>query len=221
MTPKTILYGVAALAVAVVLGVTRYAWIHHHQTVQVHAADVSHAQAVTHQATAEVHDANAASLQPQVNAATDEILRLRAEVERLRHKAPAGHNLPPSTPQPIQDPVDLAPLVAKQDELIKAQDDKIQILEARDKERVAGEAEWKASNKALQAEVTSLRGALASQKSLDHGWGIGASYGSDRGPGLSVEKAIGPIRASMDVIKHPLPGGNSTLEARARIVWSF
>ena len=87
------------------------------------AADQQHQAAVADASKGATYDAQASTQAANVGADALTVAQLRAEVARLR-KAISPAPQPPSTPglptpQPVGPPVDLAPLVAKQDELIR------------------------------------------------------------------------------------------------------
>ncbi|MCK9566512.1 MAG: hypothetical protein M0Q43_10750 [Methanothrix sp.] len=52
-------------------------------------------------------------------------------------------------------------------------------------------------------------------------WAAGVAYGSDGQMGVSVERDLGPVRIGADVVRHRLPGNNTTLEAVGRLLWRF
>jgi hypothetical protein len=52
-------------------------------------------------------------------------------------------------------------------------------------------------------------------------WAAGVAYGSDGQMGVSVERDLGPVRIGADVVRHKLPGNNTTLEAVGRLLWRF
>ena len=52
-------------------------------------------------------------------------------------------------------------------------------------------------------------------------WAAGVAYGSDGQMGVSAERDLGPVRIGADVVRHRLPGNNTTLEAVGRLLWRF
>ena len=215
--------GVAALLTAGL--VVRSAMIKHRVSDAVHKADANHSESVSHATKAEELDDQVEARTPQIQADTDAISSLREEVARLRHPNP-GPTSSPQTPalpglEPAASPEDLAPLVARLDLLTAAQDRKLQDQASQIITLTMSRDEWRLSAKAAQAESLQLRSALASQKALEHVWAVGGSYGTDRQCGVWVERDLGPVRVGVDIVRHPLPGGNSTLEAVARAGWSF
>ena len=62
-----------------------------------------------------------------------------------------------------------------------------------------------------------LRAALA----VRHPWAAGVSYGTDATAGAWIERDYSVVRVGMDVVRRTLPGGQTTLEAVARLGISF
>jgi len=140
-------------------------------------AKAAQAQASQHQSAAQVytteavkHDQAAADLQRQVQTGAATIVDLQREVARLRKASVVTH---PETPKPnandpvdLPAPVDLAPLVAKQDELIKAQEAQIGTLNTQVLHLTTARDDWKASSNEMVAEVVQLRATIAAQQGL-------------------------------------------------------
>jgi len=99
--------------------------------------------------------------------------RLTAELSRLRASqasAQASSNREATCSEPVPGPVaDLAPVVAKQDELIKAQADVIQAQDVKISGLILSRDAWKGSAEAREAEAIQLRAALTAQQGLNAG----------------------------------------------------
>ena len=134
-----------------------------------HAAR-SHESAAIHAAQGATHDQTAEAQAQEVQAADREVERLRAEVARLRRPAPRPDPKPtpnePDTPQPVQAPVDLAPVVAKLDELVKAQDREISGLKAQVVTITKARDSWKLAAQDSGREALQLRASLAAREGL-------------------------------------------------------
>lgn len=146
-----------------------------------------------HAAQGAVYDSQAAAQNPTIQADDAEIQRLRVEVARLR-KASAAVNTPINPipkpvqePQPVGVPVDLAPLVAKQDELIEAQAKQIGDLKAnvltltaaRDSWRSAYTEEHKArecDRIAMEAQMSAIKAARWKGRIEGFAVGLGSGY---------------------------------------------
>lgn len=99
--------------------------------------------------------------------------RITAELSRLRASqasAQASSNREASDFDPVPGPVaDLAPVVAKQDELIKAQADVIQAQDVKISGLILSRDAWKGSAGARESEAIQLRAALTAQQGLNAG----------------------------------------------------
>lgn len=105
-------------------------------------------------------------------------------------------------------------------ELVAAQDARHETDEERIKAR---DRQIDAQGKALiladlQADI--LESQLRSMAN-PRTWAAGVAYGSDGQMGVSVERDLGPVRIGADVVRHRLPGNNTTLEAVGRLLWRF
>ena len=134
------------------------------------AAYQSHESSVIHAAQGATYDQQAEAQAPALQAADREVERLRAEVARLRRPAPAPDPKPtpnePDTPQPVSSPVDLAPVVAKLDELGKAQDREISGLKAQVATITLARDSWKLAAQDSGREALQLRASLAAKEGL-------------------------------------------------------
>ena len=134
-----------------------------------HAAQ-SHESAAIHAAQGAIHDQTAEAQAQEIKAAEREVERLRAEVARLRRPAPKPdpQTIPPepSIPLPVQTPVDLAPVVAKLDELVKAQDHEISGLKAQVATITLARDSWKLAAQDSGREALQLRASLAAKDGL-------------------------------------------------------
>lgn len=152
----------------------RSCYLRHEEAAAVQQADQAHNDAVTHAAEGKIHDAQAEAQAQAVASDAAEVARLRAEVERLR-RAPARVPAPPKPaevpePEPATPPapaaVDLVPLVAKLDELVKAQDREIGGLTAQVATLTRARDSWKLAAEDSEREALQLRAALAAQQGL-------------------------------------------------------
>ena len=137
-----------------------------HQT----AANQAHESSVIHAAQGATYDQQAEAQAPALQAAGREVERLRAEVARLRRLAPRPDPKPiptePSIPLPVSSPVDLAPVVARLDELVKAQDREISGLKAQVATITLARDSWKLAAQDIGREALQLRASLAAKQGL-------------------------------------------------------
>lgn len=130
----------------------------------------AHESSVIHAAQGATYDQQAEAQAPALQAADREVERLRAEVARLRRPAPRPDPKPiptePSIPQPVSSPVDLAPGVAKLDELVKAQDREISGLKAQVVTITKARDSWKLAAQDSGREALQLRASLAAKEGL-------------------------------------------------------
>ncbi len=128
-------------------------------------ADQHHQQSTIHAAQGGVYDQQAEAREAALKDAEAKVASLRTEVARLRRAAPPAETHPgPAADQPVDPPVDLAPLVAKQDELIAAQDVEITHLRAQTLDLTRARDAWRQSAQASAAEAVQLRAALAAKE---------------------------------------------------------
>ena len=173
---------------------------HEQKAAQVEAvATQDHAQGVA-------HDQEAAQRVPVLAADDAEVQRL--EAEQPAPPAPPASNLPGSdvvgpAPVVLADPKDLLLAALKQDLAdTKAQLDTVTL--ARDA--------YKAEAAAKTQEIVQLRGAIAAAPKDLH-WAAGPVYGTNQALGAGVEYDLGPFRAEVDVVRVPLAGGQSSIQA--------
>ena len=157
----------------VVLTCGLYGWscIERHKVVSHEAsAAQSHEANTIHAAQGATYDQQSEAQALELRAADREVERLRAEVARLRRPAPKPdpQTIPtePSIPQPVQAPVDLAPVVAKLDELVKAQDHEISGLKAQVATITLARDSWKLAAQDSGREALQLRASLAAKEGL-------------------------------------------------------
>lgn len=150
----------------------RSCYLRHEVHKQAQQADQSHESAAVHAAEGAVYDAQTQAQAKELEAAAAEVARLRAEVARLR-RAPAPvppmpkpPTEPEPVPMPITPPVDLAPLVEKLDELVKAQDREIGGLKAQVATLTSARDSWRLTAQDSGREALQLRAALAAQQGL-------------------------------------------------------
>ena len=134
------------------------------------SAAQAHESATIHATQGATYDQQAQDQTPALQAADREAERLRAEVARLRRPAPKPdpQTIPtePSIPQPVQAPVDLAPVVAKLYELVKAQDHEISGLKAQVVTITKARDSWKLAAQDSGREALQLRASLAAREGL-------------------------------------------------------
>jgi hypothetical protein len=179
------------------------------------AANVAHGAVEVHQTEAVTHDQEAEAQKPQANSNAAEVARLRGELAVLRNapKPDPGH-VGLDAPVP-----DLQPIVDKQCELISAYKVQVEGLEGNVATLTLARDSWRSMAQASQQESAQLRVVIASRPS--YSWAAGGSYGTDKQVGAWIEKDSGRLRYGLDVVRHQLAGGNSTLEAVARLGWRF
>ena len=162
----------AALAVLLlVCGLYGWSCVERHKaTTHEASAAQAHESTTVHAAQGATYDQQAEAQAPALQAADREVERLRAEVARLRRPAPAPDPKPtpnePDTPQPVSSPVDLAPVVAKLDELVKAQDREISGLKAQVATITLARDSWKLAAQDSGREALQLRASLAAKEGL-------------------------------------------------------
>lgn len=134
------------------------------------SAAQAHESSVIHAAQGAIHDQTAEAQAQEVQDASREVERLRAEVARLRRPDPRPDPKPvptePSIPQPVSSPVDLAPVVAKLDELVKAQDREISGLKAQVVTITKARDSWRLAAQDSGREALQLRASLAAKQGL-------------------------------------------------------
>ena len=163
--------GVVALSLAclwVALD-TRSCWGQHQEAQHVQVADQQHQAAVTAAAQGAAYDQVAKDHEQQLQDAAAQVARLRAEVARLRQAPPPSHpgdTVPASNPdpQPVVPGVDLAAVVAKQDQLIAAQDRQIQEQGEQIRVLTLDRNAWRTSAQASAQEAVQVRAALAARE---------------------------------------------------------
>ena len=133
-------------------------------------ATQAHESSVIHASQGATYDQQAEAQAPALQAADREVERLRAEVARLRRPAPKPdpQTIPtePSIPLPVPTPVDLAPVVARLDELVKAQDHEISGLKAQVATITLARDSWKLAAQDSGREALHLRASLAAKEGL-------------------------------------------------------
>lgn len=132
-------------------------------------ADQHRDAATSHAAQGAIHDQQFEAKKPEAEQNAAEVARLRAEVARLRKAgspvAPAPSPAAPN-PEPVVPPVDLAALVAKQDELIQAQDRQISGLQGQVHTLTLARDSWRAAAGDSAAEAVQLRAVIAAREGL-------------------------------------------------------
>jgi len=225
---------VLVAALLIVSGIWGWSCLgHHRQDAHLQKAAQEQAAALAAASQGEQRDQEAKARQPKIDqetaqATTDDatVAQRRAEVARVRAAllvapfAPAAPGAP--KPQPAGPPVDLAPLVAAQDGLIRAEDSRdadkdhlIADLRAQVDTRTQEAQAYKLAFDRSQAEVVQLRAALALRPARGP-WAAGILYGTNRTAGAWGEGDLGPIRVGVDIVRRQIAGGQTTLEAVAR-----
>lgn len=167
---KIALAVVAALLIALA-GLSVWSCVGKHRVqTQTTQADQHHQAAAVAAAKGEAQDQVAERQGVKVQSDASEVSRLRAELARLREpkpvppQDPAGPPAP--DPQPVTPPVDLAPIVAKQDELIKALDLQVYDQAQQIKTLTLARDSWRLGAQESAKEALQLRAALAAQEGL-------------------------------------------------------
>ena len=224
MTPKTRIYCIAALWALLVGGVVGVSLWRGHQirVAQAHIvkADTLETTQASHGAQAEVHEQQAEILIPVIQSDDDAVRVAAGEVARLRKEAAARANLSQIPAIPVSSPVALAPLDAAKDRLIDAQGKEIVDLKVQNAELLAGDLARIDQVKALQSEVLELRASIAARP-RDQKWSATAIYGTNQTVGGGIDYRWGIVRAGIDVVRRPIGGGQTTLEALGRVSICF
>ena len=134
------------------------------------SAAQAHESATIHATQGATYDQQVQAQDSAVQSDAQEVARLRAEVAMLRRPAPRPdpQTIPtePSIPLPVSSPVDLAPVVAKLDELVKAQDREISGLKAQLVTITKARDSWKLAAQDSGREALQLRASLAAKEGL-------------------------------------------------------
>ncbi len=126
-------------------------------------------RADAHEGEAGQADARAAAREGDLAQSKADTERLRLELERLRRRPVAVRPIEPGTSALAEPVADLAPLVAKQDELIQALEKDNGLLRAQLIDVTAGRDKWRLTAKAREDQVFSLELALEAQKAMTRG----------------------------------------------------
>lgn len=140
-----------------------------------------------HKAAGGVADAAAAEAARRAQSAEAAVARLKRELDALRRPQP----VPPGPDVPAPAPVDLAPEVAKRDQIIEAQDAHITALKIEVGTLTTARDHWRSAEQARADQVLHLEAALEAQKAISRGslWrgrvqglaiGLGAGYVAGR-----------------------------------------
>lgn len=170
MTAKRITWAILALLAIVGVFCARSCVMRYRALAHEASAAQAHESSVIHATQGATYDQQAEAQAPALQAASREVERLRAEVARLRRPAPADDPKPiptePSIPLPVPDSVDLAPVVAKLEELVKAQDREISGLKAQVVTITKARDSWKLAAQDSGREALQLRASLAAKQGL-------------------------------------------------------
>jgi hypothetical protein len=166
--------------------------------------------------TAEVKaEAKGEADEKQLQAETSPLAADDAVVERLEESEPAPAPAPPRTP--AQDPQSVGPAVVvvadPKDQLIDAMKKDLADTKVALNTAIQEAADYKQANQDSQAECVQLRAALAVRKV----WAAGGLYGTDSTAGAFVERDFSAVRVGIDVVRRPIAGGQTTVEAIARV----
>lgn len=162
----------SAAVLLLVCGLYGWSCVERHKAATHEAsAEQAHESTIIHAAQGATYDQQAQAQAPEIQAAEHEVERLRAELARLRHPAPPpdSQTTPsePSIPLPVQTPVDLAPVVAKLEELVKAQDREISGLKAQVATLTSARDSWRLAAQDSGREALQLRASLAAREGLE------------------------------------------------------
>lgn len=132
------------------------------------SADELHVTAAVATGKAEVYDEQIKTDQPKTDASAATTKRLRAELAALRITPDAPDASDSSAPigAPIAPVPDLGPVVAKQRELISAQETRITLLEGNVSTLTLSRDAWRTSAQASAQEAVQLRAVIAAQQGL-------------------------------------------------------
>lgn len=170
MTVKRLTWAILALLALVGVFCARSCVMRHRALAHEASAAQAHESATIHATHGATYDQQAEAQAPELQAADREVERLRAEVARLRRPAPRPDPKPtpnePDTPQPVSSPVDLAPVVARLDELVKAQDHEISGLKTQVATITLARDSWKLAAQDSGREALQLRASLAAKEGL-------------------------------------------------------
>jgi hypothetical protein len=159
------------------------------------------------------YEAQAKQFSDTLSADAAEVARLERPRTAIDH-APSG---PPSPGELVAQPVVVAP--DPQDvALNEAYRKEIADLKTQLQTVTLESQSYKAANQASQSEVIALRAALAL---TNHHWAAGAVYGTDNTVGAYVTRDLGLVRVGLEVVRRPVLGGQTTLEAIGNIGWRF
>jgi hypothetical protein len=174
-----------------------------------------------------VSSAKAAQAQePTIQAAHSKVDADRARLQMdearsarpIRIPAPAGSHGP--DPQPVPPPLE-SPVEQDKDQLIHDLTKENAALRAQNTDLQAAVASLKPAATGFQQESVSLRQSVSTLQGDKRAWAAGVVYGTSQTLGAFVERDLGPFRAGVDVVRRVLPAGNATIDATARVGWSF
>lgn len=136
--------------------------------------------AVVHQTNATEADAQIPALKKQLQAEKGNVDRLKAELESLKHKEPEPHDCKPSP--------DTLAVIAKQDEIICAQDKQIKVLESEVVVLTKARDEWKQTAEERLKQSQAQEAATAAWKAA-----VSTSTTKGRIQGFAVGLVLGYI----------------------------
>lgn len=201
----------------------------HEAIVKEKVADAIQAQVKVHeeaikQAQADIDNAKKATqaAQDAADAKDASVRGLKQDLAKTRAALDAARNAHP------EQPVDLSPLVAKQDAVIKAQDERhdadLKVISDKDVQITTIQtygSEQKKRGDLLEKENTLLRSSLTNALTSRSAWAAGATYGDHNTKGAWGSYDWGPIRVGVQVLRESLSGGNYQTEALANVGWRF
>ena len=129
-------------------------------------ADALKAQAITQDKALAGAEPRLAEQRAKVDRLTAELTRLRASHASAEASAPREATDFEPVPGPV---VDLAPVVAKQDEIIQAQAEVIKDQDVKISGLILSRDAWRGSAESREAEAIQLRAALTAQQGLNTG----------------------------------------------------
>ena len=217
------LVGIGLLVVAVCVYSYR---THHKEAAAIKQADASQHAVVKDLAQGDADAQAVATLAQDAAQRAPVLVADDAEVARLEKRQPAAPPTAPAAPTPdslplgppavvVGDPRDALVAALKKDLTDTQAQLHTMTLAATASQKEA--QDYRQAVADAQAEVAQLRAALA----VRHPWAAGVSYGTDATAGAWIERDYSVVRVGMDVVRRTLPGGQTTLEAVARLGISF
>lgn|GEM_PF-6732364 len=226
MIPVRAYLAYAALGILALAGFGGWrAYQAHQAALHLQKANQLETSQASHGAKAETHEQIAEEAQARIPADDAAVAAARAALARvaLHQPRPDVHpadTLPGTPAHPDPAPVVLAPMDAAKDTLIEALTKEVADLKTANAALAQGDQERQAQVKDLQAEVLQLRASIAARPRDLH-WSASVIYGTNQAVGAGVGRDWGVVHAGLDVIRRPVAGGQTTLEALGRLGFHF